>query len=332
MILHRRSAFLLSRLLLVLRVSPMTMSKEACSMADKFPSSIRDFGYVFNSEGKLRKIDPATGEAGSEPFEFNVSSDPAYNQKRYEALGELITPYVYQLLSDDVGLKKLPVPDSQDPSTFIFATEDALSNPDKLMVLIHGSGVVRAGQWARSLIINDCLDSGTQIPYIQRAIAQGYGVLVLNTNDNKRTINGKVVTIKGSSDPLEHANWVWENYVTKAKAKKIAVVAHSFGGVCAVELASAYFDDFKSRVFAVALTDSVHQMRGQRLKTEVKEYLYSVGRNWVSSGLPLDKVVEDYKKSDIISVSAGHRKHEMTSWSCIESLFKFLQNNYEPVS
>lgn len=41
------------------------------------------------TEGKLRKIDPATGEAGSEPFEFNVSSDHAYNQKRYEALGEV---------------------------------------------------------------------------------------------------------------------------------------------------------------------------------------------------------------------------------------------------
>lgn len=46
-------------------------------------------------------------------------------------------------------------------------------------------------------------------------------------------------------------------------------------------------------------------MRGQRLKTEIKEYLYSVGRNWVSSGKPLDKVVEDFKNADIIAVSAG---------------------------
>lgn len=49
-------------------------------------------------------------------------------------------------------------------------SEDAMTNPDKLMVLIHGSGVVRAGQWARRLIINEDLDSGTQIPYIKRAI------------------------------------------------------------------------------------------------------------------------------------------------------------------
>lgn len=49
-------------------------------------------------------------------------------------------------------------------------SEDALVNPDKLLVLIHGNGVVRAGQWARRLIINEDLDSGTQIPYIKRAI------------------------------------------------------------------------------------------------------------------------------------------------------------------
>lgn len=57
-----------------------------------------------------------------------------------------------------------------EPKSFIFMSEDALTNPDKLLVLIHGSGVVRAGQWARRLIINEDLDSGTQIPYIKRAV------------------------------------------------------------------------------------------------------------------------------------------------------------------
>ena len=28
-----------------------------------------------------------------------------------------------------------------------------MSNPDKLLVLIHGSGAVRAGQWARRLVL-----------------------------------------------------------------------------------------------------------------------------------------------------------------------------------
>lgn len=36
------------------------------------------------------------------------------------------------------------------------------------------------------LIINDTLDSGTQIPFIKEAQKNGYGVLVMNTNDNYR--------------------------------------------------------------------------------------------------------------------------------------------------
>ena len=35
-----------------------------------------------------------------------------------------------------------------------------------------------------SLLINDGIDEGTQIPYIRRAKELGYSVLILNTNDN----------------------------------------------------------------------------------------------------------------------------------------------------
>uniref|UniRef100_A0A8D0WLE0 ARB2 cotranscriptional regulator A n=1 Tax=Sus scrofa TaxID=9823 RepID=A0A8D0WLE0_PIG len=85
----------------------------------------------------------------------------------------IITKYVYELLEKDCNLKKISIPvdaTESEPKSFIFMSEDALTNPQKLMVLIHGSGVVRAGQWARRLIINEDLDSGTQIPFIKRAM------------------------------------------------------------------------------------------------------------------------------------------------------------------
>lgn len=75
-----------------------------------------------------------------------------------------------------------------EPTSFIYLSPDALSNPSKLLVLIQGSGVVRAGQWARRLIINQDLDSGTQIPFITRAMAVGTqkknenGVILLEAN------------------------------------------------------------------------------------------------------------------------------------------------------
>ena len=104
--------------------------------------------------------------------------------------------YVYNLLEDE-GLERLPVPKSSPPElqTFIFASKDALKRNKKLMIFIHGSGVVRAGQWARRLIINENLYSGTQIPYIRKAKRLGYEILVLNTNDNYRMYKGKKTKI-----------------------------------------------------------------------------------------------------------------------------------------
>uniref|UniRef100_A0A9J8B575 ARB2 cotranscriptional regulator A n=2 Tax=Cyprinus carpio TaxID=7962 RepID=A0A9J8B575_CYPCA len=147
-----------------------------------FPETLDEFEYAFNEHGQLRHIH--TGE----PFVFNYKEDlHRWNQKRYEALGEIITKYVYERLENDCNLKKeiLPVDATEDePKSFIYMSEDALTNPEKIMVLIQGSGVVRAGQWARRLIINEDLNSGTQIPFINRAKEEGYGVIVLNPNEN----------------------------------------------------------------------------------------------------------------------------------------------------
>lgn len=36
-----------------------------------------------------------------------------------------------------------------------------------------------------------------------------------------------------------------------------------------------------------------------------------------------------YGNGDIPSFSAGHTKHEWTSWACMEALFPFLEEKYE---
>ena len=47
------------------------------------------------------------------------------------------------------------------------------------MVLINGSGVVKAGQWARRLIINNGVKYGTMLPYIEMAKDRGYEIIVM---------------------------------------------------------------------------------------------------------------------------------------------------------
>lgn len=63
----------------------------------------------------------------------------------------MITEYVYGLLETEVGLHRMMVP-RQGPvqeSAVIFASSDIQLKPDRLLVLIPGSGAVKAGQWAR---------------------------------------------------------------------------------------------------------------------------------------------------------------------------------------
>lgn len=102
------------------------------------------------TEGKLKKLD-LDGKVTDEPFQFKISDDHQECQAHYEELGAAITEQVYNLLEAQENLLRLPVPKNSTPEngTFIFVSKD-YDKKDVLMVLIHGSGAVRAGQWARS--------------------------------------------------------------------------------------------------------------------------------------------------------------------------------------
>ena len=77
-------------------------------------------------------------------------------------------------------------------------------------------------------------------------------------------------------------------------------------------------------MFAIALTDSAHfQIPGN-----AKHVVLDIACNWISSSAALD--TEIYAgEGEMLSVSAGHSKHEWTSYSAFESVFKFLEEKYE---
>ncbi|XP_058948087.2 cotranscriptional regulator ARB2A homolog isoform X1 [Pocillopora verrucosa] len=284
---------------------------------DTFPDTLEGFGYKFNEEGKLRNIET------DEPFKFEVKEgDRAYNQKHYEALGEVITEYIYHLLVE-VELERVTVPfDAKDEGeSFFFMSKNAMKS-DKLMILIHGSGVVRAGQWARRLIINDDLKSGTMLPYIKRAMQEGYGVLITNGNENYVWSKGRRKIIRGSESPEKHFSYVWDNFISKAVAQTIVVVAHSYGGIVIVE-GLQKCEGIMERVKAIAFTDSVHSLSHHRADKKLSAWMKKHARNWVSSDLPLDTII-DYKGADCELVSAGTMKHEVTSHAAFDSIFKFF--------
>jgi hypothetical protein len=116
--------------------------------ADKVKKTLKDFGLAFNEAGQLRQLDE-NGEITNKPFNFQVSNSHSENQRNYEAVGEVITDEVYKLL-DDFGMIKIYLPENiqESKAGFVFATKakEDLKNVEKLMLIIHGSGVVRAGQ------------------------------------------------------------------------------------------------------------------------------------------------------------------------------------------
>lgn len=341
----------------------------------EFPDTLEGFEYAFNENGQLRHI--KTGE----PFVFNYREDlHRWNQKRYEALGEIITKHVYELLEKDCNLQKVYLPidaTENEPKSFIFMSKDAMTNPDKMLVLIHGSGVVRAGQWARRLIINEDINSGTQIPYIKRAMKEGFAVIVLNPNENyievekskplaqqqspdssdepaekrerreripkdnkkKRDFYEKYrnpqkeketlqVYIRENGSPEEHILYVWDNFISKAAAENVFFVAHSYGGLAFVELMIQREADVKSKVSAVAMTDSVHNVWHQEANKTIREWMRENCCNWVSSSEPLDTSVESMLP-DCPRVSAGTERHELTSWKSFTSIFRFFNEALE---
>lgn len=191
---------------------------------------------------------------------------------------------------------------------------------------MHGSGVVRAGQWSRSLIMNHSLDHGTILPYITKAKSLGYEIIITNGNDNLRTINGKTDFIPGSKSQEEHAATIFTKIVLPLNPKCVAIVAHSYGGIVTMHLADTFKDYFKSKVFAIAFTDSVHC---PLCDDDLMEFLKTIGRNYVTSDKTLNEELVDKNDTiDIPKYSAGHTKHEWTSYTSIEPLFEFLEEKY----
>lgn len=270
------------------------------------PNSIlSSFGYVFNQDGKL--VNTKTGGG----FVFK-------DQQHYERLGLAINEYIYRRLEMELERKKLPAPPGLHRG-FYFASDDVTENRNGLLVLIHGTGAVRAGQWSRRLIINHSLESGSQLPYIKQAKAYGWSVVVMNTNQ-RHDYSECEGWIEGSN-PEDHGCAVWEAIVQRSPAKLIGIVAHSYGGQVTSCLLRRYNRDFKDRVAAIALTDS-----SCSASSADHHYLSEVARNWITSQLPLDRRVGYGCYFE--QFSAGTTVHEETSWKSIGPVFSFIKDRF----
>uniref|UniRef100_A0A3B3SQK1 ARB2 cotranscriptional regulator A n=1 Tax=Paramormyrops kingsleyae TaxID=1676925 RepID=A0A3B3SQK1_9TELE len=136
------------------------------------------------------------------------------------------------------------------------------------------------------------------------------------------------IPIRKNSTPEEHVLYVWDNFISKSAAKNVFFIAHSYGGLSFVELMIKREAQVKSRVQAVAMTDSVHNVWHQEAGKSTLEWMQEHCCNWVSSTEPLDTPLETMLP-DCPRISAGTERHELTSWRSFHSIFKFFTATLE---
>ncbi|VDM38526.1 unnamed protein product [Toxocara canis] len=280
--------------------------------------TLKDFGYHFDGDGIMKD------EAGN-GFIF-------VDQKSYEAIGEAVTEEIYSILGRppyNLCRTYFGAASERNEQSFIYHSKD-FDEQKYLVVLIHGKGVVRAGQWARRLIINESLDRGSQLPYLRECAKRGWGVLVMNTNHNTFVdAQGHRKPFKGSGSAVEHGITVWKEFVTPSKAVRIAVVAHSAGGMVISKIMEEPScwprgDEEKARVGCICLTDSFFDAPSLG---QMCEGTRPRVRHWVA--YPSHQIGAPLPSSDYVErVTAGTNVHEETSPVAVDDIFKFIETTF----
>lgn len=206
----------------------------------------------------------------------------------------------------------------------IYVSPDWKDNEKRALVLIQGTGEVRAGIWARSVWTSDSLDMGSMLPQIKFAVENKMSCLILNPNylkDEDRDVDPRIDTMK------KHWIYAYKKYViSRCRADEIFIIAHSAGGTCWVELFKKYSSDFLERVKGIAFTDSAHKDFSDVLvDADEEEWVKNNCIHFVKSSKELGTPEKSKSGGMIPTVSAGHPEHEYTtgsSWIEIQKFFK----------
>eukprot|EP00771_Trimastix_marina_P002130 gnl/Trimastix_PCT/3243.p2 GENE.gnl/Trimastix_PCT/3243~~gnl/Trimastix_PCT/3243.p2 ORF type:complete len:350 (-),score=88.23 gnl/Trimastix_PCT/3243:95-1096(-) len=231
------------------------------------------------------------------------------NQAHYDHLGDYVTLYIQERMVQDFGMEEILVPLPEDcpepdcPKCNIFMTPNARTC-ETLVLVIEGSGAVTPGMWARSLCINDTLETGTILPYLRRIRDNGWGAVVFNPNgipaptmeqpaEGEQTKNKKVV-IPHHETGEAHTRYVFDRVVAAQcnQYRNLLIVAHSYGGVCTHKLIVDREEALLPRLRAVAFTDSVHQWPSSESSTLLRRELIRQHRAMANHELTEEEINE----------------------------------------
>jgi hypothetical protein len=232
----------------------------------------------------------------------------------YNDLGQAATRYVHEIMQRELEMQWVPVPGTGALGNVVLASPDLPTNDDTLLVLMPGSGSVRAGTWGRTLLITDSFEHGSMIEWLREATARKWAVVSFDPNrNNGGQLNGARCCVRS-----------WQSFVDTSPAKRILVVAHSAGGawLCAC-LAQMQVERLK-RIKAIALTDTFQDPT--TLGAKQLQLWGSRGRHWCTSTEPIDTQIEDERAGGCDCFSAGTMDHASTNFCSKNSVFAFFDS------
>ncbi|KAJ2003006.1 hypothetical protein H4R26_003310 [Coemansia thaxteri] len=295
--------------------------------------TLRELGYEFDmADGKLRNI------ATSAPYEYDTfGTNKKKNTELYQSLVAPASRDVYRImLEGDLHMETIAVPDSSQPHCNIYATPEALSK-ERLVVIITGNGTF-GGVWASNVLLKEGLRAGSVLEYVRACMCLGYGVLVLNPNENTVAPDGHPETfssyfghytpIYGSETPDEHVGYVWSQIIRNSAAKSVAFIAYNTSGLPAVDLLKHDFERFVAKTTSIAFIDSIHSTF--RLDLCVLQWLKLAARQWETSAEPADcQIAND--RVGCVAVSSGNSTdcRELTPLTCMQSVLDFIFDGFE---
>eukprot|EP00347_Sterkiella_histriomuscorum_P023677 403333772 len=295
------------------------------------PQSVKDkleeLGYFIkkdedDSYGKLRQIADDT-----KGLEWK-------GQANYDQIADLLTEHVQQEFQTTYGLQEVWIPEDKDleedyhhlPRSNIYMSPEFRdgsqedSEDRKALILIQGTGAVRAGVWARSVCMNESLKTGSMLYLVEQAQKNNLAVLVMNPN--LRVSGPERSAIPFCHSMESHAMYVWDKYVLPSKFKKFHIIAHSAGGACLASIQKNYKDTFYDRTERIALTDS-WTIDKSSLDRKQKSWMWENAVHFVASDKPAGAVLRDSERMNVcMEKSAGHNKHEYTTGYAHEELIK----------
>ncbi|KAG9307499.1 hypothetical protein G9A89_017329 [Geosiphon pyriformis] len=311
-----------------------------------FPDNFQDLGYKIDESEQLTTLD-------GEPYKFDTKNRP-YSEALYSTLIDMLTKYAGVKLQSENGLVKTLLPIGVKESEIhncIFLSPDYLTNENmcifipgtshtyNILLFFLGNHVSNkfVGVWSRRVMTD--LSEGAMIAYTKRARDIGCSVVITNPNEifwykgkPAFTLPKPTVTfdpIPENDSPEAHLEYVFNNFVIPSEAKKIFIVASSYGGHCAVNIMQKNFDILRNRVKSIEFTTTTHSIdfvKRDIIKVWIREHC----RNWIVSDQPLGEEIVD-PRFGCVNYSSGCQLYEYVVHSVIDFVFEhFIKKIEEP--